>query len=153
MSDNTETAILAGGCFWPTQQLLRSREGIISTRVGYTGGENDNPTDEDHPGHAEAVEVIFDPMRLSYRVLIRYFLQMHRNDLAKELVGSGYRSEIFCATDKQRQIAEETIAEAAAAGIFPGKIVTAISAAGTFWEAPVEDQDYLQRYPIGHRFL
>ena len=81
MSDNAETAILAGGCFWPAQELLRHREGVISTRVGYTGGENDNPTDEDHPGHAEAVEIVFDPERISYRGLLEFFFQIHRPDL------------------------------------------------------------------------
>ena len=95
MSRNTETAILAGGCFWPAQELLRHRDGIISTRVGYTGGENDNPTAGDHPGHAEAVEVIFDPERTSYRDILEFFFQIHRPDLGEGLVGSDYRSEIF----------------------------------------------------------
>ena len=95
MSDNAETAILAGGCFWPAQELLRHREGVISTRVGYTGGENDNPTDEDHPGHAEAVEIVFDPERISYRGLLEFFFQIHRPDLGERFVGSSYRSEIF----------------------------------------------------------
>jgi len=153
VSDNTETAILAGGCFWPAQELLRHRDGVISTRVGYTGGENDNPTDVDHPGHAETVEVVFDPDRISYRDLLEFFLQMHRPDLGKELVGSDYRSEIFYATDEQRQVAEDTIADADSSGIWPGKVVTEISEAGTFWEAQADDQGYLQRYPEGHSFF
>jgi peptide-methionine (S)-S-oxide reductase len=153
MSDNTETAILAGGCFWPAQELLCRREGVISTRVGYTGGEDDNPTDVDHPGHAEAVEVVFDPKRLSYRDLLRFFFQMHRPDLGERLVGSDYRSEIFYTTDEQRRIAERTIVELDASDIWPGRVVTAVSEAGPFWEAQAEDQNYLQRYPVGHRFF
>lgn len=153
MSDNTETAILAGGCFWPTQELLRHRDGVISTRVGYTGGENDNPTDLNHPGHAEAVEIVFDPERISYRDLLKFFLQIHRPDLSEGVVGSAYRSEIFYTTDEQRQVAESTIADLDASGIWPGKVVTEISEAGTFWEAEAEDQNYLQRYPDGHTFF
>jgi peptide-methionine (S)-S-oxide reductase len=150
MSENTETAILAGGCFWPAQELMRSREGVISTRVGYTGGENDNPTEHDHPGHVEAVEVVFDPERLSYRDLLEYFFQIHRPDLDGALVGSDYRSEIFYTSDEQREVAEETLAAADAADLWPGKIVTLISEAGRFWEAEAEDQDYLHRYPDGN---
>jgi methionine-S-sulfoxide reductase len=116
MSENIETAILAGGCFWPAQELLRHREGVISTRVGYTGGENDNPTADSHPGHAEAVEVIFDPERTSYRDILKFFCQIHRPDLGEGLVGSDYRSEIFYTSDEQRQVAEDTIADADASG-------------------------------------
>jgi peptide-methionine (S)-S-oxide reductase len=147
MSQNTETAILAEGCFWTVQQLLRHRDGVISTRVGYTGGENDNPTDGNHPGHAEAVEVIFDPGQTSYRDILEFFFQMHRPDLGEGVVGSGYRSEIFYTSDEQRQVAEDTIADTDAAGIWPGKVVTKISKAGPFWETKSEDQDYLQHYP------
>jgi peptide-methionine (S)-S-oxide reductase len=149
MSDKTETAILAGGCFWPAQELLRHRDGVISTRVGYTGGENDNPTDVNHPGHAEAVEIVFDPERISYRDLLEFFFQIHRPDLGERLVGSDYRSEIFYTSDEQRQVAEGTIADTDASGIWPGKVVTEISEAGPFWEAEAEDQAYLQRYPDG----
>jgi peptide-methionine (S)-S-oxide reductase len=149
MSENTETAILAGGCFWPAQQLLRHRDGVISTRAGYAGGESDNPTADDHPGHAEAVQVVFDPGRTSYRNILEFFFQIHRPDLGEERVGSDYRSEIFYTSDEQRQAAEDTIAAAAAAGIWPGKVVTKISAAGPFWAAGAEDQDYLQRYTDG----
>jgi peptide-methionine (S)-S-oxide reductase len=153
IGDDTETAILAGGCFWPAQELLRHRDGVISTRVGYTGGENDNPTDANHPGHAEAVEIIFDPERVSYRDLLRFFFQVHRPDLDERVVGSAYRSEIFSTTDEQRRVAEGTIADLDASGIWPGKVVTKISEAGTFWEAEAEDQNYLQRYPDGHTFF
>jgi peptide-methionine (S)-S-oxide reductase len=153
MSDKAETAILAGGCFWVVQELLRHRDGVISTRVGYTGGENDNATDENHPGHAEAVAVVFDPERISYRELLEYFLQAHRHDLGEDIVGSSYRSEIFYTSDEQRQVAEDTIPEVDAADLLPGKIVTKISEACPFWEAEAEDQDYLQRFPDGHNFL
>jgi peptide-methionine (S)-S-oxide reductase len=161
MSGDTETAILAGGCFWPAQELLRHRDGVISTRVGYTGGENDHPTDGNHPGHAEAVkaghaeavEIVFDPDRISYRGLLEFFFQIHRPDLGESVVGSEHRSEIFYTSDEQRQVAEETIADADAAGIWPGKIVTEVTEACPFWEAEAEDQDYLQRYPDGYTFF
>jgi peptide-methionine (S)-S-oxide reductase len=149
MSENTETAILAGGCFWPAQQLLRERDGVLSTRVGYTGGENVNPTAFDHPGHAEAVVVVFDPERTSYRNILEFFFQIHRADLDGAVVGSDYRSEIFYTTEEQRQVAEDTRADARASGIWPGEIVTKISPAGRFWEAEAEDQDYLKHYPNG----
>lgn len=149
MSDNSEAAILAGGCFWILQQLLRDRDGVVSTRVGWTGGENDNPTEENNSGHAEAVEVVFDPERIAYRDLLELFFQVHRPDLGEHLVGSAYRSEIFCTSDEQRRVAAETIRDVDAAGHWPGKVVTQISEAGPFWEAEAEDQDYLQRYPDG----
>jgi peptide-methionine (S)-S-oxide reductase len=149
MSENTETAILAAGCFWPAQELLRHRDGVISTRVGYTGGENDNPTADNHPGHAEAVEVIFDPGRTSYRDLLEFFFQMHRPDLDEGNVGSDYRSEIFYTSEEQRQVASHAKADADASGIWPGQVVTRISEAGPFWAAEAEDQDYLRDYPDG----
>ena len=149
MTDNAETAILAGGCYWIMQQLLRDPDGIISTRVGWTGGDNDNPTEENHSGHAEAVEVIFDPERISYRELLEYFFQVHRADLGEDFVGPSYRSEIFFTSEEQRKVAEETIADVDASGHWPGKVVTEISEAGTFWEAEADDQDWFQRYPDG----
>jgi peptide-methionine (S)-S-oxide reductase len=149
MSEDTETAILAGGCFWPAQELLRHRAGVISTRVGYTGGNNANPTAGHHPGHAEAVEVIFDPERTSYRDILEFFFQIHRPDLGEGHVGSDYRSEIFYTSGQQRQIAEDTIAAADDSGMWPGRVVTKISEAGPFWEAETEDQNYLQHYPHG----
>jgi len=147
MSENAETAVLAGGCFWIMQQLLRGCDGVISTRVGWTGGENDNPTEEDNLGHAEAVEVIFDQERITYRGLLEFFFQVHRADLGERVVGSSYRSEIFYASEEQRRVAEETIRDVDASGHWPGKVVTRISEAGPFWEAEAEDQDYFQRYP------
>jgi peptide-methionine (S)-S-oxide reductase len=149
MSDNVETAVLAGGCFWIMQQLLRDRDGVISARVGWTGGENDNPTEQNNSGHAEAVEVAFDPDRISYRGLLEFFFQIHRPDLGERLVGSSYRSEIFYTSEEQRKVAEETIRDVDASGHWPGKVMTEISEAGHFWEAEAEDQDYFQRYPDG----
>jgi peptide-methionine (S)-S-oxide reductase len=147
MSDSAETAVLAGGCFWIMQQLLRDCDGVISTRVGWTGGVNDNPTEENNSGHAEAVEVAFDPERISYRDLLEFFFQIHRADLGERLVGSSYRSAIFCTSEEQRKVAEETIRDVDASGHWPGKVVTEISEAGPFWEAQAEDQDHFQRYP------
>ena len=147
MSDNTETAVLAGGCFWIMQQLLRHPDGVISTRVGWTGGEGENPTEENPQGHAEAVEVVFDPERLSYRDLLEYFFQVHRADLGERLVGSIYRSEIFCTSEEQRKVAEGMVRDVDASGHWPGKTVTKISEAGPFWEDGAKDQDYFLRYP------
>jgi peptide-methionine (S)-S-oxide reductase len=149
MGENSETATLAGGCFWIMQQLLRHRDGVISTRVGWIGGQNDNPTEENNSGHAEAVEVVFDSERISYRDLLEFFFQVHRPDLGEDLVGSDYRSAIFYSTEEQRRVAEETIADVDASGHWPGKVVTEIGEAGRFWEAEAEDQDYLRRYPNG----
>src|SRR5215470_8709304 len=112
MAANTETAVLAGGCFWGMQELLRHRDGVISTRAGYTGGQNENPTRGNHPGHAEAVEVVFDPARTSYREILEFFFQIHdptTGERQGECLGPEYRSEIFCAGAEQRRIAEETI--------------------------------------------
>jgi peptide-methionine (S)-S-oxide reductase len=152
MSENTETAILAGGCLWVTQELMRNCEGVISIRAGWTGGESDNPTEEDPGGHAEAVEIVFDTERASYRDVLELFFQIHRPDLGASLVGSSYRSEIFFTTDEQRQLAEDTIDDVDAAGFWPGKAMTEISEAGPFLEADAEDQDYFQRYPDSSQF-
>ena len=153
MTNDTETAILAGGCFWGAQELLRKRDGVISTRVGYTGGEVPNATYRNHEGHAEAVEIVFDPQRVSYRDILEFFFQIHdptTKDRQGNDVGTSYRSEIFYTTDEQRRVAEETIADVDASGLWPGKVVTEVSAAGPFWEAEPEHQDYLQRYPNGY---
>ena len=151
-AESTETAVLAGGCYWTLQQLLRDRDGVVSTRVGLTGGENENPTVEDNVGHAEAVEVIFEPQRISYRDLLEYFFQAHRADLGEELIGSSYRSEVFYASDEQRRVAKETIAAVDAARYWPGKVATAVTAAGRFWEAEADDQDYFEVHPTGFDF-
>jgi peptide-methionine (S)-S-oxide reductase len=153
MSDNTETAVLAGGCFWGVQELLRHRDGVISTRVGYTGGQNDNPTYRHHPGHAEAVEIVFDPGRISYRDILEFFFQIHdptTKDRQGNDFGSDYRSEIFYMSEEQRRVAEDTIADVDASGLWPGKVVTEVSEAVPFWVAEAEHQDYLQRYPHGY---
>ena len=152
MTDHTETAILAGGCFWGVQELLRKRDGVISTRVGYTGGDvpNHDGTDD---GHAEAVEIVFDPERISYRDILEFFFQIHdptTKDRQGNDVGTSYRSEIFYTNDDQRQVAEETVADVAASGLWPGNVVTEVSEAGPFWEAEPEHQDYLQRIPNGY---
>ncbi len=153
MSDETETAILAGGCYWILQELLGGCDGVISTQAGWTGGRNENPSEEDNDGRAEAVEVVFDPQRLSYRGLLEYFFQVHRPDLDQGVVGSEYRSEIFFASDEQRLVAEATIPDVDASGHWPGKLVTAVSEAGRFWEAPAEEQDHFRRYPeVGSPF-
>jgi peptide-methionine (S)-S-oxide reductase len=147
MSNNAETAVLAGGCAWIMQQLLRHPSGVISTRVGWTGGEGDNPTEESPGGHAEAVEVVFDPERISYRDLLEYFFQVHRADLGERLVGSIYRSEIFCTSEEHRKVAEGMVRDVDASGHWPGKTVTKISEAGPFWEDGAKDQDYFLHYP------
>jgi peptide-methionine (S)-S-oxide reductase len=149
VDERTEIAFLAGGCAWIMQQLLRTPEGVISTRTGFMGGENENPTEEDDGGHAEVVEVVFDPERLSYRGLLEVFFQVHRPDLAEGLVGSLYRSEVFCTSVEQRRTAEEMIRDVDRSGHWLGKTVTRVSAAGTFWEMGPEDQDYLLRFPHG----
>jgi peptide-methionine (S)-S-oxide reductase len=153
MSTSTETAILAGGCFWGMQDLLRRYPGVLSTRVGYTGGNVANATYRNHGTHAEAIEVIFDPERLSYRNLLEFFFQIHDPTTADRQGndrGSSYRSAIFYLNDEQRKIAERTISDVQASGAWPGKIVTELSPAGPFWEAEPEHQDYLERIPNGY---
>jgi peptide-methionine (S)-S-oxide reductase len=149
VGDNTETAILAGGCAWIMQQLLRHPEGVISTRIGFMGGANENPTEEDNGGHAEVVEVVIDPERLSFRGLLEVFFQVHRPDLDESVVGRLYRSEIFYTSPEQRRVAEEMIRDVDASGHWLGKTVTKISKATVFWEMGPEDQDYFLRFPRG----
>ena len=148
MTKSSETAYLAGGCGWIMQQLLRHPAGVIATRNGWMGGHGENPTEFDSGGHAETIEVVFDPERLSYRGLLEYWFQAHRADLGEEVVGSIYRSEIFYASSEQRRVAEEMIQDVDAAKHWLGKTATGISEAGVFWEAEPEDQDYLQRFPV-----
>jgi peptide-methionine (S)-S-oxide reductase len=149
----TETAILAGGCFWGMQQLIRRRPGVISTSVGYSGGDVPNATYRNHGSHAEAIKIVFDPDRLSYRQLLEFFFQIHdptTPDRQGNDRGSSYRSAIFYTNEEQRRIAEQTIADVEASGLWPGKVVTEISPAGPFWEAEPEHQDYLERFPSGY---
>ncbi|MCY1126651.1 peptide-methionine (S)-S-oxide reductase MsrA [Frigidibacter sp. RF13] len=149
----SETAILAGGCFWGMQDLIRRMPGVISTRVGYTGGDVANATYRNHGTHAEGIEVIFDPARLSYRQLLEFFFQIHDpttlNRQGNDL-GLSYRSGIYYLSEAQKAEAERTIADVNASGIWPGHVVTEVKAAGPFWEAEPEHQDYLERYPNGY---
>ena len=149
----TETAILAGGCFWCMQELLRRRPGVLSTRVGYSGGDVANATYRNHGTHAEAVEIVFDPARISYRELLEFFFQIHdptTPDRQGNDRGASYRSAIYYASEAQRQVALDTIADVEASGLWPGRVVTQVEPAGDFWEAEPEHQDYLQRHPTGY---
>jgi peptide-methionine (S)-S-oxide reductase len=153
MTSSNERAILAGGCFWGMQDLLRRYQGVISTRVGYTGGDVSNATYRSHEGHAEAIEVIFDPTQLPYRRLLEFFFQIHDPTTSNRQgndIGTSYRSSIFYTTDEQKQVAEETIADVNAAGLWPGRVVTEVIPATAFWEAEPEHQDYLERVPNGY---
>ena len=149
----TETAILAGGCFWGMQELIRKLPGVVSTRVGYTGGDVANATYRNHGNHAEAIEITFDPARTSYRKILEFFFQIHdptTPDRQGNDLGPSYRSGIYYTSDEQRRIAEETIADVDASRLWPGKVVTEVRPAGDFWQAEPEHQDYLQRHPAGY---
>jgi len=148
-----ERAVLAGGCFWGVQDLVRRMPGVIATRVGYSGGEVANATYRNHGNHAEAIEIIFDPAKISYRALLEFFFQIHDpttlNRQANDR-GVSYRSAIFYTSDEQRKIAEDTILDVEASGLWPAKVVTEVTPAGDFWEAEPEHQDYLERIPNGY---
>jgi peptide-methionine (S)-S-oxide reductase len=149
----TERAVLAGGCFWGVQDLIRRYEGVVSTRVGYTGGNVPNATYRNHGTHAEAVEIIFDPAKLSYRQILEFFFQIHdpsTRDRQGNDTGKSYRSAIFYTSAEQKRIAEDTIADVDASGLWPGKVVTEVVPASDFWEAEPEHQDYLERIPDGY---
>ncbi len=153
MTASTERAILAGGCFWGMQDLIRRYPGVISTRVGYSGGDVRNATYRNHGTHAEAIEIVFDPRILTYRTLLEFFFQIHdptTQDRQGNDRGTSYRSAIFYTSGEQRLIAEDTIADVEASGLWPGKVVTEVAAAGDFWEAEPEHQDYLERIPNGY---
>jgi len=153
MTVSTERAVLAGGCFWGVQDLLRKYPGVISTRVGYSGGEVPNATYRNHGNHAEAVEIIFDPKLISFRKLLEFFFQIHDPSTLNRQGndrGASYRSAIFYTSDEQKRIAEDTIADVDASGLWPGKVVTEVAPAGPFWEAEPEHQDYLEKYPDGY---
>jgi peptide-methionine (S)-S-oxide reductase len=145
--------VLAGGCFWGMQDLIRKKPGVISTRVGYSGGDVKNATYRNHGTHAEAIEINFDPAKIGYRELLEFFFQIHdpstRNRQGNDL-GTSYRSAIFYTTPEQEKIAEDTIDDVDASGIWPGKVVTEVSPVGDFWEAEPEHQDYLEKYPSGY---
>jgi peptide-methionine (S)-S-oxide reductase len=153
MAASTERAVLAGGCFWGVQDLVRRQPGVISTRVGYSGGDVPNATYRNHGTHAEAIEIVFDPTKTSYRTLLEFFFQIHdpttRNRQGNDM-GTSYRSAIFYASPEQKRIAENTIADVEASKLWPGKVVTEVAPVGPFWEAEPEHQDYLERYPNGY---
>ena len=153
MSERLEKAVLAGGCFWGMQGLFRRQPGVLTTRVGYSGGDVPGATYRNHEGHAEAIEIVFDPEQTSYRGLLEFFFRIHdpttRNRQGND-VGTSYRSAIFYLDGEQRRVAEETIAEVDASGRWPAKVVTEVAEAGSFWEAEPEHQDYLERYPNGY---
>jgi peptide-methionine (S)-S-oxide reductase len=153
MTASTEKAILAGGCFWGVQDLVRRMAGVISTRVGYSGGDVKDATYRNHGTHAEAIEIIFDPKVLKFRQLLEFFFQIHdpttKNRQGNDR-GTSYRSAIYYTSEAQKEAAEDTIADVDASGLWPGKVVTELAPAGDFWEAEPEHQDYLERYPDGY---
>ena len=149
----TETALLAGGCFWGMQDLIRKVPGVVSTRVGYSGGDVENATYRHHGTHAEAIEITFDPAQISYRRLLEFFFQIHDPTTPNRQgndIGPSYRSAIFYTSEAQRQTAFDTIADVDASGLWPGKVVTELAPAGPFWQAEPEHQDYLERFPNGY---
>lgn len=153
MTTQTETALLAGGCFWGMQDLLRRYPGVLSTRVGYTGGDVPDATYRNHGTHAEAIEIVFDPSKISYRAILEFFFQIHdpstKNRQGNDM-GLSYRSALYYFNDEQKQIALDTVADVDASDLWPGKVVTEIEPAADFWEAEPEHQDYLERLPNGY---
>ncbi|SFT22596.1 peptide-methionine (S)-S-oxide reductase MsrA [Streptomyces sp. ok210] len=153
MSGLEKKALLAGGCFWGVQELVRTFPGVLDTRVGYSGGDVPNATYRNHGTHAEAIEITFDPTKTDYRTILEYFFQIHdpstKNRQGND-IGLSYRSAIYYFDDEQKRVAEDTIADVDASGLWPGKVVTDVVSAGPFWEAEPEHQDYLQRYPDGY---
>jgi peptide-methionine (S)-S-oxide reductase len=148
-----ERAVLAGGCFWGMQDLIRKLPGVEKTRVGYTGGDVKNATYRNHGSHAEGIEIFFDPEKTSYRKLLELFFQIHDSstrDRQGNDMGPAYRSAIYCLNDEQKQVALDTIADVNASGLWPGKVVTEVEPVGDFWDAEPEHQDYLARYPNGY---
>ncbi|GJE62617.1 peptide-methionine (S)-S-oxide reductase MsrA [Methylobacterium trifolii] len=148
-----EKAVLAGGCFWGMQDLIRRQEGVVSTRVGYTGGDVPNATYRDHGTHAEGIEILFDPARTNFRRMLEFFFQIHDPTTPNRQGndrGLSYRSAIYYTDEGQRRVAEDTIADVDASGLWPGKVVTEVVPEGPFWEAEPEHQDYLERRPDGY---
>ena len=149
----TETATLAGGCFWGMQDLIRKMDGVVSTRVGYTGGDVENATYKNHGTHAEAIEVVYNPKKISYRRLLEFFFQIHdpttENRQGNDR-GMSYRSAIYYADEAQKAVALDTIADVNASGLWPDRVVTELEPVGAFWEAEPEHQDYLERIPNGY---
>ena len=150
---NEQRAVLAGGCFWGMQDLIRKIDGVVSTRVGYSGGDVPNATYRNHGSHAEAIEIVFDPARLPYRKILEFFFQIHdptTRDRQGNDQGMSYRSAIYFTSEEQKRVAVDTIADVQASGLWPGPVVTELAAAGPFWEAEAEHQDYLERRPNGY---
>ena len=150
---NTERAVMAGGCFWGMQDLLRKLPGVISSRVGYTGGDIPNATYPNHGTHAEGIEIIFNPEQITYRQLLEFFFQIHDPTTPNQQGndrGMSYRSAIYYTSDEQAEIAKQTIEDVNQSGLWPGKVVTEVEPVGDFWEAEPEHQDYLQHYPTGY---
>ncbi|MEU0038142.1 MULTISPECIES: peptide-methionine (S)-S-oxide reductase MsrA [unclassified Streptomyces] len=153
MSATEEKALLAGGCFWGMQELIRTLPGVLATRVGYSGGDVAHATYRNHGTHAESIEITFDPAVTDYRAILEYFFQIHDPSTKNRQggdIGLSYRSAIFYLDDEQRRVAEDTIADVDASGLWPGKVVTEVVPAGAFWEAEPEHQDYLRKYPEGY---
>ncbi len=153
MMTNNERAVLAGGCFWGMQDLIRRMPGVVSTRVGYTGGDVDNATYRNHGNHAEGIEILYDPEVTDYRTLLEFFFQIHDPTTPMRQgndTGPSYRSAIYYTSEAQKQVALETMADVDASGLWPGKVVTELEPAGDFWEAEPEHQDYLERQPNGY---
>ena len=153
MTTQTETAILAGGCFWGMQDLLRRYPGVLTTRVGYSGGDVPNATYRNHGTHAEAIEIVFDPEQISYRQILEFFFQIHDPTTVNRQgndIGTSYRSALFYLSDEQKRVVEDTIADVEASDLWPGKVVTEVTPVGPFWEAEPEHQDYLERLPNGY---
>ncbi len=153
MTTSTERAVLAGGCFWGMQELFRRLPGVLSTRVGYSGGDVQHATYRNHGTHAEAIEVVYDPTQTTFRDLLEFFFQVHdpttKNRQGND-IGVSYRSAIYFENDEQKRVAADTIADVDASGLWPGKVVTELAPVGDFWEAEPEHQDYLQRIPNGY---
>jgi len=153
MTTRTETAVLAGGCFWGMQDLLRKKPGVLSSRVGYSGGDVPNATYRNHGTHAEAIEIVFDPQVIGFREILEFFFQIHDPSTPNRQGndrGTSYRSAIFYRDEEQKRVALDTIADVDASGLWPAKVVTEVAPAGPFWEAEPEHQDYLERYPNGY---
>lgn len=153
IASRPDRAVLAGGCFWGMQELIRNQPGVLATRVGYTGGDVPNATYRDHGTHAEGIEILFDPEQTSYRALLEFFFQIHDPTTLNRQgndIGTSYRSAIYYTDDAQKECALETIADVEASGIWPGAVVTEVEPVGDFWEAEAEHQDYLQRLPNGY---
>jgi len=148
-----ERAVLAGGCFWGMQDLIRALPGVISTRVGYTGGEVPNATYRNHGSHAEGIEILFDNDLISFRKILEFFFQIHdpttENRQGNDS-GASYRSAIYYVSDEQQQEALQTIDDVNASGLWPGRVVTELEPVSDFWEAEPEHQDYLERSPNGY---